>query len=60
MRRRGPLTSLIGTARLNGLAPEAYLRYVLSRIGEHPIKHIEELLPWKVAGKLARTLQQAA
>jgi hypothetical protein len=26
---------------------------VLSRIGEHPIKHIGELLPWKVAGKLA-------
>jgi hypothetical protein len=33
---------------------------VLSRIGEHPIKHIEELLPWEVAGKLVHTLQQAA
>ena len=59
-RRAAILYSLIGTARLNGLDPEAYLRYVLSLIGEHPIKHIEELLPWKVAGKLAPTLQQAA
>jgi len=59
-RRAAILYSLIGTARLNGLDPEAYLRYVLSRIGEHPIKHIEELLPWKVAGKLGPILQQAA
>jgi hypothetical protein len=59
-RRAAILYSLIGTARLNGLDPEAYLRYVLSRIGEHPIKHIEELLPWKVAGKLGPIQQQAA
>jgi transposase len=29
--------SLIGTARLNGIDPESYLRNVLSRIAEHPI-----------------------
>jgi hypothetical protein len=45
---------------MNGMDPEAYLRYVLARIGEHSIKRIEELLPWIVAGKLAPASQQAA
>ncbi len=45
--------SFIGTARLNGLDPEAYLAYVIERIADHPITRIDEFLPWNVAPHLA-------
>jgi transposase len=45
--------SLIGTAKLNKIDPENYLRYVLARTVEHPIDRIKELLPWNVSAGLA-------
>lgn len=50
--RAAAIYTLIGSAKLNELNPEAYLRYVLEHISEHPINQIGDLLPWKVASTL--------
>jgi transposase len=44
--RAAAMYSLIGSAKLNGLDPETYLRHVLACIADHPISRIHELLPW--------------
>ena len=58
--RAAAIYSLVSTAKLNGIDPEAYLRYVLERIADHPINRVDELLPWVVADGLKPELPLAA
>jgi transposase len=58
--RAAAMYSLIGSAKLNGLDPEFYLRTVLARIADHPVSHIQDLLPWKLAPSLQTHASEAA
>jgi transposase len=46
--RAAALYTLVETAKLNRLDPEAYLRTVLTRIADHKINRIGDLLPWNI------------
>jgi hypothetical protein len=58
--RAAAMYTLLETAKLNGLNPEAYLRHALERIADHPINLIDELLPWNVAAQMEGPLAEAA
>jgi len=44
--RAAIMYTILETAKMNGLDPEAYLRNILTRIADHPINRIDDLLPW--------------
>jgi transposase len=47
--RAAAIYTIVQTAKLNGLNPEAYLKDVLTRIADgHPINRIVELMPWSI------------
>lgn len=53
LQMRATAYTLIETAKLNGVDPQAWLTWVLGRIADHKITRIDELLPWRYAASAA-------
>jgi hypothetical protein len=49
-RRAAAVYTLIETAKLNGIDPQAWLVDVLARLPDHPMRRVGELLPWQWCG----------
>jgi transposase len=45
--RAAMMYSLIVTAKMNDVDPQAWLADVLARIADHPARKLDELLPWR-------------
>jgi transposase len=58
--RAALMYSLIVTAKLNGVDPQAWLADVLKRIASHPAQRIDELLPWNWQAAKEKTAMIAA
>lgn len=52
--------TVIETAKMNGLDPQAYLADVLDRIHDHPNRQLDQLLPWQWTPKAAQSPKTAA
>jgi transposase len=51
--------SLVGTANLNGIDPETYLRFVFTRIADHATSRIDELTGWVVTDPLRTAFRKS-
>ncbi len=58
--RAAVMYSLITTAKMNGVDPQAWLADVLARIANHPVQKLDELMPWKWTARQVATLPNAA
>jgi transposase len=58
--RAAMMYSLITTAKMNGIDPQAWLADILARIANHPAHRLGELMPWNWAGRPAATVPYAA
>ena len=58
--RAAAMYSLIVTAKMNGVDPQAWLADVLKRIAAHPVHRLDELLPWNWNGQAKVTPAKAA
>jgi len=58
--RAAAMYSLIVTAKMNGVDPQAWLADVLSRIATHPAHRLDELLPWNWTPRALAIPAQAA
>ncbi len=58
--RAAAMYSLIVTAKMNGVDPQAWLADVLARIAAHPAHRLDELLPWNWKPQAATIPAQAA
>jgi transposase len=52
--RAAVMATLIMTAKLNDVDPQAWLADVLARINDHAIHRLDELLPWNWAAEMER------
>jgi transposase len=59
-RRAASMYSLIVTAKMNGVDPQAWLTDVLARIATHPAHRLDELLPWNWTPPTLALSDQAA
>ena len=58
--RAAAMYSLIVSAKMNDVDPQAWLADALSRIATHPVHRLDELLPWNWRSQASNVAAAAA